>query len=78
MMFLLLLNRKKEGIDDPTNSGKSTSTISSSEYSASGVMCCATNAEGQECSQLYDYGINNSTNNLIIIYNNNNKPSNLC
>ncbi|CAJ1082182.1 receptor-type tyrosine-protein kinase FLT3 isoform X2 [Xyrichtys novacula] len=31
------------------------SKISSGEYSDSGVMCCATNAEGQECSQLYDY-----------------------
>ncbi|XP_069007814.1 receptor-type tyrosine-protein kinase FLT3 [Embiotoca jacksoni] len=30
-------------------------TITSAEYSAQGVMCCATNAEGQECSQLYDY-----------------------
>ncbi|CAB1454411.1 unnamed protein product [Pleuronectes platessa] len=31
--------------------------ISSSEYPAEGMMCCATNAEGQECSQLYDYDL---------------------
>ncbi|XP_070784269.1 receptor-type tyrosine-protein kinase FLT3 [Enoplosus armatus] len=37
--------------------GRAKSTISSSEYFASGVMCCATNAEGQECSQLYDYDL---------------------
>lgn len=33
------------------------STISSSEYHDRGVMCCATNAEGQECSELYDYDL---------------------
>ncbi|XP_034427990.1 receptor-type tyrosine-protein kinase FLT3 isoform X1 [Hippoglossus hippoglossus] len=33
------------------------SKISSAEYSAEGMMCCATNAEGQECSQLYDYDL---------------------
>ncbi|XP_042366502.1 receptor-type tyrosine-protein kinase FLT3 [Plectropomus leopardus] len=38
-----------------TSSGRTASTISSSKYSKRGVMCCATNAEGQECSQLYDY-----------------------
>ncbi|XP_040922128.1 receptor-type tyrosine-protein kinase FLT3 [Toxotes jaculatrix] len=32
-------------------------TISSSRYPDRGVMCCATNAEGQECSQLYDYDL---------------------
>lgn len=57
MIFLLLLNRHKEGMNGPAESGKLYSTISSSEYSTSGVMCCATNPEGQECSQLYDYGI---------------------
>ncbi|KAM3593690.1 uncharacterized protein V6R79_019352 [Siganus canaliculatus] len=36
---------------------KAKSTISTSEYPASGVMCCATNAEGQECTQLYDYDL---------------------
>ncbi|XP_044031609.1 receptor-type tyrosine-protein kinase FLT3 isoform X2 [Siniperca chuatsi] len=39
------------------NFGKAASTISSVYYLASGVMCCATNAEGQECSQLYDYDL---------------------
>nr|XP_046226788.1 receptor-type tyrosine-protein kinase FLT3 isoform X2 [Scatophagus argus] len=38
-----------------SESGKS--VISSHEYSSSGVMCCATNDEGQECSQLYDYDL---------------------
>ncbi|TDG97302.1 hypothetical protein EPR50_G00224420 [Perca flavescens] len=39
------------------HSGWAAITISSSEYSENGVMCCATNAEGQECSQLYDYDL---------------------
>lgn len=33
------------------------STITTSDYCNRGVMCCATNAEGQECSQLYDYDL---------------------
>ncbi|XP_068437954.1 receptor-type tyrosine-protein kinase FLT3 [Clinocottus analis] len=41
----------------PANSVMAISTISSSKYSESEVMCCATNAEGQECSQLYDYDL---------------------
>lgn len=57
MTFVLLLNRSKEGMDGPSNPGKSDSTISSSIYHKAGVMCCASNVEGQECSQLYDYGI---------------------
>ncbi|KAL4001036.1 hypothetical protein ACER0C_006335 [Sarotherodon galilaeus] len=36
------------------------SKISSSEYYNRGMMCCATNAEGQECSQLYDYDLQSS------------------
>ncbi|XP_054478724.1 receptor-type tyrosine-protein kinase FLT3 [Anoplopoma fimbria] len=47
----------KVGKDVSANSAMATSTISSSEYSQKGVMCCATNAEGQECSQLYDYDL---------------------
>lgn len=50
-------SRNKEGTNGPADSGKVISTISSTEYSASGVMCCATNSEGQECSQLYDYDL---------------------
>ncbi|XP_053198847.1 receptor-type tyrosine-protein kinase FLT3 [Scomber japonicus] len=34
------------------------STITSVDYINRGVMCCATNPEGQECSQLYDLDIN--------------------
>lgn len=37
-----------------TNS--SSETVSTSVYYNRGVMCCATNTEGQECTQLYDYG----------------------
>ncbi|XP_008304578.1 receptor-type tyrosine-protein kinase FLT3 [Stegastes partitus] len=39
------------------NNGESVSMISSSGYHDKGVMCCATNAEGQECTQLYDYDL---------------------
>ncbi|XP_047423755.1 protogenin-like [Mugil cephalus] len=31
------------------------SSVSGSNYPTSEAMCCATNTEGQECSQLYDY-----------------------
>ncbi|XP_041670537.1 receptor-type tyrosine-protein kinase FLT3 [Cheilinus undulatus] len=31
--------------------------ISSSDYYDRGAICCATNAEGQECSQLFDYDL---------------------
>ncbi|XP_037613488.1 receptor-type tyrosine-protein kinase FLT3 isoform X1 [Sebastes umbrosus] len=48
-------SRKKVGKDVHANSERAGSTISSSEYADGGVMCCATNAEGQECSQVYDY-----------------------
>ncbi|XP_039473023.1 neural cell adhesion molecule 1-like isoform X2 [Oreochromis aureus] len=37
--------------------GRTESTISSTEYYNRGMMCCATNAKGQECSQLYDYDL---------------------
>ncbi|CAI5673237.1 unnamed protein product [Oreochromis niloticus] len=40
--------------------GKTESKISSTEYYNRGMMCCATNAEGQECSQLYDYDLQSS------------------
>ncbi|XP_037135998.1 receptor-type tyrosine-protein kinase FLT3 isoform X2 [Syngnathus acus] len=36
---------------------KSESTISSIGFINKGVMCCATNSQGQECSQLYDYDL---------------------
>ncbi|XP_025765864.1 neural cell adhesion molecule 1 isoform X2 [Oreochromis niloticus] len=37
--------------------GRTESTISSTQYYNTGMMCCATNAKGQECSQLYDYDL---------------------
>uniref|UniRef100_UPI0009B44FC5 receptor-type tyrosine-protein kinase FLT3-like n=1 Tax=Monopterus albus TaxID=43700 RepID=UPI0009B44FC5 len=33
------------------------SSVSSADYHNKGVMCCATNEEGQECTQLYDYDL---------------------
>ncbi|XP_068588440.1 receptor-type tyrosine-protein kinase FLT3 [Cebidichthys violaceus] len=64
-------NCTSEGIPKPTlewsrdnhlaavtaNSVMAISSIYSSLFYGSGVMCCATNAEGQECSQLYDYDL---------------------
>ncbi|XP_073344451.1 receptor-type tyrosine-protein kinase FLT3 [Pagrus major] len=47
----------KQGKNGPEDSGVANGSLSSSEYPDSGVMCCATNAEGQECSQLYDYDL---------------------
>ncbi|XP_031706207.1 receptor-type tyrosine-protein kinase FLT3 isoform X1 [Anarrhichthys ocellatus] len=44
------------------NSVMAISSVSSSWFSKSGVMCCATNAEGQECSQLYDYDLDTDLN----------------
>lgn len=43
------------GSKDLSDGGKAISTISSTEYFDRGALCCASNAEGQECSQLYDY-----------------------
>ncbi|XP_062297514.1 receptor-type tyrosine-protein kinase FLT3 [Scomber scombrus] len=37
------------------------STIKTLNYINSGVMCCATNPEGQECSQLYTYDPESNT-----------------
>ncbi|CAI5673240.1 unnamed protein product [Oreochromis niloticus] len=39
---------------------KTESKILSSEYYDTGMMCCATSPEGQECSQLYDYDLQSS------------------
>ncbi|XP_018529412.1 receptor-type tyrosine-protein kinase FLT3 [Lates calcarifer] len=47
----------KNGENIPTNSTRAESKISTTPYYKTGVMCCATNAEGQECSQLYDYDL---------------------
>ncbi|KAM6971586.1 receptor-type tyrosine-protein kinase FLT3-like [Tautogolabrus adspersus] len=46
-----------DGKVDPEDSRRAGSSISSSKYYKTGVMCCATNAEGQECSQLHDYDL---------------------
>ncbi|XP_026035329.1 receptor-type tyrosine-protein kinase FLT3-like isoform X3 [Astatotilapia calliptera] len=40
--------------------GRKESKVSSTEYYNTGMMCCATNTEGQECSQLYDYDLQSS------------------
>ncbi|XP_068160051.1 receptor-type tyrosine-protein kinase FLT3 isoform X2 [Antennarius striatus] len=45
-----------ELMDDSAKRGKAKITTSSTKF-PSGMMCCATNAEGQECSQLYDYDL---------------------
>ncbi|XP_071341315.1 receptor-type tyrosine-protein kinase FLT3 [Trachinotus anak] len=47
----------KDGSEVVAKSGREESRISSTEYFETGVMCCATNAEEQECSQLYDYDL---------------------
>ncbi|KAE8279883.1 Receptor-type tyrosine-protein kinase FLT3 [Larimichthys crocea] len=48
-------NKKAKKI--PANNGNACSEVSTSRYYNSGAMCCATNDEGQECSQLYDYDL---------------------
>ncbi|KAM9712755.1 receptor-type tyrosine-protein kinase FLT3-like isoform 1-T1 [Menidia menidia] len=40
-----------------TGNKKGEDAVSSSDYYDRGVMCCATNAEGHECTQLYDYDL---------------------
>nr|XP_019962663.1 PREDICTED: receptor-type tyrosine-protein kinase FLT3 [Paralichthys olivaceus] len=48
----------KVGINGPANSERrAESKISSTKYVAGRMMCCATNEEGQECSQLYHYDL---------------------
>ncbi|KAF3836510.1 hypothetical protein F7725_029068 [Dissostichus mawsoni] len=47
----------QDGTVVSANSERAQSRVSTSEYSERGVMCCATNARGQECSQLYDYDL---------------------
>ncbi|XP_024136380.2 receptor-type tyrosine-protein kinase FLT3 isoform X2 [Oryzias melastigma] len=37
---------------------KAKSKVSTTRYEDKGVTCCATNTEGQECTQLYDYDFN--------------------
>lgn len=56
MMGLLLLSRNLVGRNASGNSETAKSKIKSINYIHEGVMCCATNPEGQECSQVYDYG----------------------
>ncbi|TKS87749.1 Receptor-type tyrosine-protein kinase FLT3 [Collichthys lucidus] len=48
-------NKKAKNL--PANNGNACSEVSTSRYHNSGAMCCATNDEGQECSQLYDYDL---------------------
>nr|XP_057915286.1 receptor-type tyrosine-protein kinase FLT3 isoform X2 [Doryrhamphus excisus] len=37
--------------------GSAVSTITSIKFTHRGVMCCASNPKGQECSQVYDYDL---------------------
>ncbi|KAI3355261.1 hypothetical protein L3Q82_018115 [Scortum barcoo] len=62
-------SKKIDGTDVATDNGKTKSKISSSKFSDGGMMCCATNAEGQECSQLYDYDIGTDLMNDHEVYN---------
>lgn len=53
---------KKQGTNGPAKRGMANISISSAEYHDRGVMCCATIAGEQECSQLYDYDIETEIN----------------
>ncbi|XP_020500910.2 receptor-type tyrosine-protein kinase FLT3 [Labrus bergylta] len=46
-----------DGKVEPKDQRSTGISVSSSNYYDRGVMCCATNAEGQECSQLHDYDV---------------------
>ncbi|XP_071769846.2 receptor-type tyrosine-protein kinase FLT3 [Centroberyx gerrardi] len=46
-----------DGRNPSTYSERTASTIDGSSYVNKAVMCCATNTEGEECSQLYDYDL---------------------
>lgn len=49
-----------DGKNAPGNNVRSGNSITSTYYYDQGVMCCATNTEGQQCTQLYDYDIEKS------------------
>ncbi|XP_043960309.1 receptor-type tyrosine-protein kinase FLT3-like [Gambusia affinis] len=48
---------ENKDIDDWTAQSSDTTT----NYAESGAMCCATNDEGQECTQLYDFDLNTAS-----------------
>ncbi|XP_027861113.1 receptor-type tyrosine-protein kinase FLT3 [Xiphophorus couchianus] len=48
---------EKKDIDGST----AQSSTTTANYAESGAMCCATNDEGQECTQLYDFDINTAS-----------------
>ena len=54
-MYLLFNSRGDEGENSDTHN-EAQGIISSTKYIRTTVMCCASNTEGKECSQLYDYG----------------------
>ncbi|XP_062415343.1 receptor-type tyrosine-protein kinase FLT3-like [Pungitius pungitius] len=54
----------KRGEDVPAKGLMAISQISSI-YLMSEAMCCATNAEGQECSRLYDYDVDTDLSNNV-------------
>ncbi|XP_028289690.1 receptor-type tyrosine-protein kinase FLT3 [Gouania willdenowi] len=50
----------KKEINLPSKSARVENSISSTKFYDNRIMCCVTNPEGQECSQLYDYEISNT------------------
>ncbi|KAM6900550.1 receptor-type tyrosine-protein kinase FLT3-like [Xenentodon cancila] len=68
LVLVLSEQRKRSSLLECTSKGspkpviqwsgnKNVEIVSTSEYYNRGVMCCATNSEGQECTQLYDYDL---------------------
>lgn len=53
LIILFLLNSIKDGKNEDFEYKRE---ISSAQYCDKVMMCCANNTEGEECSQLYDYG----------------------
>ncbi|KAF3703587.1 hypothetical protein EXN66_Car019275 [Channa argus] len=47
-------------IKNDMNTYSGDGTLSSSRCYDKGLMCCATNSDGQECSQLYDYDLDSN------------------
>ncbi|XP_047205497.1 receptor-type tyrosine-protein kinase FLT3 [Girardinichthys multiradiatus] len=58
IQFRPVMDDKQRDIEAPT---EESSTISTTLYYISGVMCCATNNEGQECTQLHDFAFDTNS-----------------
>ncbi|XP_029955806.1 receptor-type tyrosine-protein kinase FLT3 [Salarias fasciatus] len=54
------MNRNRDGETIRSNNGKVERKIPGFHFAASEAKCCATNDEGQECSQIYDYDLNSN------------------